>query len=391
MRTALDQYRVRTQDEIYEALGTATIVLDTNVLTGLYGVSPELREARLGVLKQISDRLWVPYQVGLEFHRNRARVIRDLSDAYKSVRDTLTPVKKAAKTFGKSKFSESQARVQKAVDEAVAKLEGELRKLEADDGHHLKPADDKLLDRIETLLDGRVGTAPSAKLTRKRVRKFVTIRAPERIPPGFSDISKIATSGPTDAAGDFLVWCEMLQYARTSKSNVVFVTDDGKEDWWEKGGDGVPTRPLPALLAEFARKTGQNYYQVSTESLMRWARDSLNAEVSTANLTEESAISRERRSESALEEALRARIWGQTQTDWDHIRSALTARTVHNFDAMKFPTIAYDLDALKFPAIEFSPDLYQNLFSGFNLYGKVIEANPKEEGEDQDEPGDGNR
>jgi hypothetical protein len=54
-----------------------TIVLDTNVLLNLYRVSQATRDEVFAVLRKLEGRLWLPYQVGLEFHQRRLTVINE--------------------------------------------------------------------------------------------------------------------------------------------------------------------------------------------------------------------------------------------------------------------------------------------------------------------------
>lgn len=50
-------------------------VLDTSALLNLYRYTSGTRDELFRILEQLRDRLWMPYQVGLEFSRNRERVI----------------------------------------------------------------------------------------------------------------------------------------------------------------------------------------------------------------------------------------------------------------------------------------------------------------------------
>jgi hypothetical protein len=65
------------------------VVLDTNVLLNLYRVSQNTRNEVLDVLRKLEGRLWLPYQVGLEFHKRRLAVINEQHAVYRSLRDIL--------------------------------------------------------------------------------------------------------------------------------------------------------------------------------------------------------------------------------------------------------------------------------------------------------------
>ncbi|MEV1132405.1 PIN-like domain-containing protein [Agromyces sp. NPDC049794] len=58
-------------DEIWE---NGTIVLDANALLGLYEQTAATRAVYVGALESVQERLWLPHQVALEFHKNRRRV-----------------------------------------------------------------------------------------------------------------------------------------------------------------------------------------------------------------------------------------------------------------------------------------------------------------------------
>src|SRR5258708_33129792 len=47
-----------------------------------------------------------------------------------------------------------------------------------------------------------------------------------------------------------------MDYARTEKKPIVFVTDDGKKDWWIRDTKGKPIKPLPALVQEMFVEAG---------------------------------------------------------------------------------------------------------------------------------------
>ena len=69
------EYLLPDEAEVRSAVATAMIVLDTNVLLSAYRFAPTAREELLAAIEQLGDRVWVPHQVGLEFHRNRYSVI----------------------------------------------------------------------------------------------------------------------------------------------------------------------------------------------------------------------------------------------------------------------------------------------------------------------------
>lgn len=278
--------------EVDDALVNATVVLDTNVLLGLYRASPDLRTKRLEVFRTIGDRLFLPYQVGVEFHRNRPVVAAGISDAYAALRTATTALQKAVKSFGgDGRYDETATAVRALVDPLLGQIVEGLDGLEKDDPHRIDLTDDPILVELEALLEGQVGQPPRAKKLAARVRDFTSIRVPLRLPPGYDDAHKAAASGAAAAAGDYLLWCEVLAHARKHETDVVLVTDDAKSDWWQAGGAGVPTVPHPLLISEFRRETGHEYYQLDSRELLKRA-PALDITVSTENLEEEDELAR---------------------------------------------------------------------------------------------------
>ena len=71
MNTRYPEYKQLTSDAINAIWGKAVIVLDTNILLNLYRYSEETRDDILAVMESMKDRLWMLYQVGLEYFNNR--------------------------------------------------------------------------------------------------------------------------------------------------------------------------------------------------------------------------------------------------------------------------------------------------------------------------------
>lgn len=52
-------------------------ILDTNILLNLYSYRKNTQEDFFRILEKLKDRIWIPYHVMLEYHRNRLKVIND--------------------------------------------------------------------------------------------------------------------------------------------------------------------------------------------------------------------------------------------------------------------------------------------------------------------------
>jgi hypothetical protein len=81
MREQFAHFYAPDEDATASAMRTGLVVPDTNVLLGLYKVQRTARRELGAALGKLGDRLWIPHQVGLEFHRNRLSVIAE-QEAY---------------------------------------------------------------------------------------------------------------------------------------------------------------------------------------------------------------------------------------------------------------------------------------------------------------------
>ena len=69
-----------SSEEEKELLLNATIVFDTNILLNFYKYSSKTCKDACNTIEKIKDRLFLPYQVGLEYYNNRERIIKEQKD-----------------------------------------------------------------------------------------------------------------------------------------------------------------------------------------------------------------------------------------------------------------------------------------------------------------------
>ncbi|MFG2554973.1 PIN-like domain-containing protein [Streptomyces sp. NPDC048581] len=253
------------------------VVLDTNVLLSLYEYTPTAREQVFGALEQIAPRLWLPHQVGLEFARGRHRVIANrvkaLGEAPDALNKKLQKARQAvieASTFVKDlleKYAQDEAASaaldkqinNQAIDDRLEEwrtlLKQHVQQLKDEQDVRLGSIEtnDPVLPRIAALYDDRIAPPTPPEIVKKRVDEASNHRFPNRIPPGFSDWGK---GTPLEAAGDYLLWAEILEIAETlpEPRRVLLISSDGmsenKEDWYQKAEQGRARRPWPTLFDE---------------------------------------------------------------------------------------------------------------------------------------------
>ncbi|AVS85366.1 hypothetical protein C8239_11875 [Paracidovorax avenae] len=281
----------------------ALFVFDTNVLLNLYRYQAGTRDELLNVLSQLSGRIWIPHHVALEFQRNRLKVIAEQNKRFAEVRRTIE--KARSSLFADLEKLQLQKRHSlinpQALTSGFEKLAGEfLTELDQlQETQQKLSAPDPLKKKIETLFDGRVGTPPSDQSAVDELYKQAEARFKFKIPPGYQDSEKDKDEPDEHIHGgiiykrkygDFLVWKQLLEHSKSvNAKSIIFVTDDGKEDWWRKiESDGPKTiGPRPELIEE-ARASAliETLLMYNPEGFLKYAKEFLKAPVSEETLKE---------------------------------------------------------------------------------------------------------
>ncbi len=286
-----EQYLVPNAEAIKLAITEGLVVLDSNVLLELYRFATPARTDLFEVLERIGERLWIPHQVRLEFHRNRLKVMSNQEESYQEVLKTIEDVRQSQSTVV-SRIRELAKRVllpQEERDELLQlvsrglddaeRVMTDLRTAHGSPGGY---AEDPILQRLQRLFAGRVGEPlDSGELAAAREEALRRVEAQE--PPGYKD------SGKDDPAGDYLVWYQTLQEAAMRKLPLLFVTRDAKEDWFLRL-KGQTICGHPSLIAEAREIAGVSAIIMQTQSLLHHARSHLETAVSEETIrTAESA------------------------------------------------------------------------------------------------------
>lgn len=286
------------------------IVLDTNVLLDLYRYTPGARAELLTALRLVSSRLWLPYQVGIEFVRGRRNVIFDrletlkrartdidraFNDAWRDIARARDQVKTLLGTYaadeqGQTLLDEliTQPELLRLLDAWLQRLRDNVIKLREDQDiqlNDIKSGSDVILPQIAELFGDQIAPPPPASEIKERVRQAINFRYPNQIPPGFSDQGK-----DTDlrAAGDFLLWEEVISYVREAETHdrILLVSRDIKEDWYEQAAPGLERRPWPSLLEEFRQRTGKDLLIVEISDFVAGIKEHLNADITPQTVRE---------------------------------------------------------------------------------------------------------
>lgn len=283
-------YKTPATLDYQEVFSNGIVVPDANVLLNLYRYADQARDDLLSVLERLRDQLWVPHQVLAEFWRNREVVLRDPRDTKKTAREMSDARDRALGTFRAwanrvSLPAEQATALSSALTAGFDEVIDGVDRFS--DASALASArdtgKDAVLARLEPILNGLVGDRLDDAAHSAAVEEGLR-RVEQREPPGYMDKKK----DDDGAAGDYLVWEQVLVEAARQRRDVVFVTGDVKDDWWRREA-GEQRGPRLELVTEMRQRAGARLFMLRPPVLLSLAR-----EVLEVTVREESVVNAER-------------------------------------------------------------------------------------------------
>ena len=247
----------------------AIFVPDANVLLHCLRHPASVREELLRLFDVLKESLWIPYQVGLEFHRNRLDVELGAQDAYEIlIRDQEATIEKA-----RERLRQLRAHPTISVSKELAALDMfssdfRARMIAAQGMHPVQEISDAIA-RLTQLLEGRIGDKWKPEQL-AALKKEGDDRYAKKVPPGYKDAKK--SEGELDKFGDLIIWKSMITKAKSDRRPVIFITDDAKEDWWWIH-KGRKLGPRPELVEEFQAESGQGFHIYEFGQFLRFAAE----------------------------------------------------------------------------------------------------------------------
>lgn len=235
------------------------IVFDTNVLLNLYRYNEEARDELLELMKSFQKRLWMPYQVGVEFLANREAVIRWLHKGFKDLSGQIDECKKGFFKYYEGNYAKhrhiNRQELDELFDQQLQPIKDKLNEWEKAVPDYDKK--DVVKNEILAMYNKRVGSDYNYDELLEIYAKG-KVRYEHQIPPGYKDDTKEKREmGARHVYGDLIAWMQIMDYAKESNKDIIFVGEDLKEDWWEKD-DGKINKPRQELLDEFKYRTGRD-------------------------------------------------------------------------------------------------------------------------------------
>lgn len=236
------------------------IVLDTNIILNLARYELCTSKNIIKIFEECFDLLWLPNQVFEELETNKNVIFNEIKKTKKTIQGCYKVVtnnlEKSIREYELNvnrnkyypnkdkldKISESYCLLKNAIESYNSDLLVTYGKIDTE-----KRIND-IFDFINKLKDNnKVGNEITFN-NRLDIIAEGELRYRYCIPPGFEDSAK---SG-IDKFGDLFVWKEILEIPRIKEvSNIIFLTNDVKIDWWELDKEKKPVKIHNELLNEF--------------------------------------------------------------------------------------------------------------------------------------------
>lgn len=269
MRSLFDQYYKYSDSELKDIWKDAVFFIDANVLLNLYRYPKETSDDLLKIFKKIRKKLWIPFQAALEYQESRRSVIYEQVERFSEVKSVFEEtvinlenkllelqLDKRHSSIEPSEFVEETRSLFESFGDRLDDLElSQSKKYDNND----------LRDQIDAITEGRITKLPESQVQLDEIFEDGEKRYKNEIPPGFRDANK--SKNNIDLIyeykglkikrkfGDLLVWNQTIEKVNELKiKEVIFITDDTKEDWWWKKG-GKTYGPHKSLIEEIKKKS----------------------------------------------------------------------------------------------------------------------------------------
>lgn len=303
-------HRNSNQIDFQKIWKEGVFIFDSNVLLDLYRLPESAKNDLLGVFKNenFNNRIWIGFQVIMEFLNNRLTVIGDQKNMFSKIKilteKLITEIDDLSTTYKteieKLKLTQRHSLInpeeyittdnlKKTTDVYIAFLK-HLEELESKQNDVNDT--DEIKELIINIFNNKIGESFD-KDNLDLIYKDGTKRYESKIPPGFMDIKKEGSYFFEDKEyirkfGDLILWKEIIKLAKDKKlKHVVLVTGDVKEDWWEeKRGKKIGARK--ELLNEIYTQCAELdvFHLYNTSTFLKFAKEEIDKTIKDSSITE---------------------------------------------------------------------------------------------------------
>lgn len=291
MKTKFFEQYTLSDNEIRDILENGILVFDTNVLLNLYSYTKSTKEEVLNIMKKYKNRLWMPYQVGWEFFNNRENKISSVQGGCDKLLKFINDSKNGFDKLLNDNYKRHPYIDRKSISELFGNqlkaVSDEIEKLKVQDPKYDK--NDTILKQLTQLYNKKVGDDYSID-EYKEIFNDGEKRYEQKTPPGFADLKEKKDQGPRHLYGDLIIWKQMIDKAKSTNKDIIFISEDQKEDWYEKDSN----KPRRDLIKEFGTLTeGKRILIYSQELFLKNIDKYLGSDVGNDVITEVKDVARE--------------------------------------------------------------------------------------------------
>lgn len=254
----LEAYRTQLENAL--TLKEMPVFLDTNVLLYAYKISTQSKDKLLSFYKENKTNIFCTKQVQEEFLNNREHVLsRDFLSTLKKLprnfeKEVMNPISKFLKEYKDllhdyAFLEDGLNSIQKEVKALHEKLDGKVVEI---------LTENKSIKFEDKVLDNYAELATTETLDKDEIiflqKEFNILKNSKSVFPGQQDIKQ----KPEDPYGDFIIFHEMMKFAKKQQKNIIFLTLDFKADWFDNE-DGEK-KPYIHYIEKFYLNTGQIIY-----------------------------------------------------------------------------------------------------------------------------------
>lgn len=170
MKNLLREYLELNEKEKITLWKDAVFIFDTNVLFNLYRYSAKTSNALMEAIENLSDRIWLPYNIAQEYLNKRCEVIYNTQSEYDNVYLNFTKNIDDCKEKLRKKDDDED------INELTLFIKNWFDKNKDSNLLVKTPSDDYILDRILGLYENKIGDPfDSGTLNdiKKRVKKGI--------------------------------------------------------------------------------------------------------------------------------------------------------------------------------------------------------------------------
>lgn len=264
------------------------IVLDSSVYLNIYEYSPDIGKVFLDILEEIKEDIYIPSTVKREVERNyrgcfskQKNKFLDIPKNFKTtIENAERQISNKINILEKFKFPNTGI-IKNNIKDKINEIT-EIFKNYVEEHDVFQETNDSLFseDKVFKFFENNCKTDKLLKELSIDEIYLICQEGAERYrkkdPPGFEDDKDKKKQG-IDKYNDLIIWKELLKFCKENASNLIFITDDLKEDWWElEESQRIFHRKL---VAEFSKNTRKKVIALNSEEFYLNMSEILNIEI----------------------------------------------------------------------------------------------------------------